>query len=153
MTNPDNRSQFFVTADAVVIRNGMVLLIKRRPNSRAFPNYWAFPGGHVDHGESTEQAVLRELQEETGVEGRIVDLVGVFSKPGRDPRGPYVTAAYLVEALTLDHQAGDDAVECAWWDLNKAQAMQLAFDHNDVLDKAMNIIHFREYLEMKGLID
>lgn len=62
-----------VTVDAVAVRDGNygleVLMIKRGPKPVEWEGMWAFPGGFVDYDEDPEDAVLRELKEETGVEG------------------------------------------------------------------------------------
>lgn len=127
------RTPFFFTADCVVINpKQQVLLIKRRPQSKAFPNFWALPGGHVEPTENGKQAALRELKEETGLVGKDATLIGEYSDPNRDPRGSYVSVAYYVEVENYDAQHGDDAVELAWYDLDKLP-LPLAFDHEQVL--------------------
>lgn len=134
------RDKFFVTVDAVCIiptsEGEKVLLIQRRNESKAFPGMWALPGGHLEHSEDAETAVLRELKEETGVSALLDTLVGVYSKPGRDPRGPYVTAAYLVTPSNLDVQHADDAIDAKWVPIKDALNMQLAFDHNVIIRDA-----------------
>ncbi|RLE95050.1 MAG: hypothetical protein DRN04_00925 [Thermoprotei archaeon] len=55
------------------------------------------PGGFVEYGERVEDAALREVKEETGFKVKIKGLVGVYSDPGRDPRGHVVSIAYLAE--------------------------------------------------------
>ena len=67
---------------AVFNEHGEILLQKRSDNG-----FWSMPGGAVDPGESVEQAVLREVWEETGLHVRVVRLVGVYS----DPRNYMVT--------------------------------------------------------------
>lgn len=122
-----------LTVDAVAVRDGNVLLIKRgRP---PFSESWALPGGFVETGETTEAAVLRELEEETGVSGTIRSLVGVYSEPGRDPRGPTVSVAYLVDAGPEEPGGSDDAAAAAYHDA--AELPSLAFDHGRIVADAL----------------
>ncbi|WP_343242310.1 MULTISPECIES: NUDIX hydrolase [unclassified Streptomyces] len=132
MTAPD----MILTADVVVLsRDRRVLLVER--GKAPFKGYWALPGGHVQAGESTLAAAVRELAEETGVEVDPVglDCAGTFDTPGRDPRGRYVTVAYLaVLPAVVPLAAGDDASAAAWWPLDALP--MLAFDHAEVLAEA-----------------
>ncbi|MEU8509885.1 NUDIX hydrolase [Streptomyces brevispora] len=125
------------TADVVALTpGGNVLLIKRgwEPHKGS----WALPGGHVDALESSRGAAVRELAEETGVHVAADDLrqIGVWDQPSRDPRGRYVTVAYV--AVVPDDTpitAGDDAHDARWWPLDGLPA-RLAFDHADILNAA-----------------
>lgn len=116
--------------------DGRVLLIRR-----GHPPYlgaWALPGGFVDVGESVEDACRRELLEETGVKARKLTLVGVYSDPGRDPRGHSVAVAFLTRIPAVATKAGDDAAAAEWvegWRRNK-----LAFDHKDILRDAAKLL-------------
>lgn len=123
---PINRA---LTTDALVVRQGKVLLIRRA--REPFKGRHALPGGFVDAGETTEQACLRELKEETGLEGRIVSLLGVYSRPGRDPRGQTVSLLYLVDAPSGTPRASDDAEAAAFHPLGALPA--LAFDHAEMV--------------------
>ncbi|MFG3254951.1 NUDIX domain-containing protein [Streptomyces sp. NPDC048172] len=123
------------TADVVCVRvtdRGPELLTIRR----GWPPHegrLALPGGHVDPGETARAAAARELFEETGVrvrEERLI-LVGVFDDPERDPRGRYVSAAYVVVVgADTTAQAGDDAAAIEWVPLHDPPG--LAFDHNRI---------------------
>jgi len=119
--------------DAVWIDDGRILLVRRgRP---PFVGSWALPGGFVEGDEPVEAAVARELLEETGLTARAGALVGVYSGPGRDPRGPTVSLAYRMEGVIGTPRGGDDAAEAAWVPLRPAPS--LAFDHARIVADAL----------------
>jgi 8-oxo-dGTP diphosphatase len=122
-----------LTVDAVWIRRGQILLVRRgRP---PFRGRWALPGGFVEPRERVEEAVLRELEEETGLRGRILRLVGVYSGPDRDPRRPTASVVFLVTGSGGSPRAGDDAGDAAWVPVNAARG--LAFDHDRIVADAL----------------
>lgn len=123
-----------LTVDCVVFdKTGRLLLIKR--GNPPFKGQYALPGGFVDVGETVEAAALRELKEETGVDGEIVRLIGVYSDPDRDPRGHTVSVSFLVRSEMTEAISGDDAAEAhfvADW-----RALDLAFDHGRIVSDAL----------------
>ncbi|TKG61555.1 NUDIX domain-containing protein [Prauserella endophytica] len=132
-----------LTADVVALgyRHGRphVLLIER-----GWPPHegqLALPGGHVDPGEPTWAAARRELQEETGLTVGELRQVGVYSEPGRDPRGRYVTTAYLTQFDTLpEPTAGDDARAARWVPVNEVlSGERMAFDHAVIVRGAVRL--------------
>ncbi len=131
---PPMHKQPSLAADCVVFDPAGRLLLIRRKNP-PFRGQYALPGGFVDYGERMEEAALRELREETGIEGRIVRLIGVYSRPDRDPRGHCVSAAYLIEAGSHKAVAGDDAAEAEF--VSNFRAEKLAFDHDEIVADAL----------------
>jgi len=128
-----------LTADAVWLDRGRVLLVRRgRP---PFRGRWALPGGFVELRETVEEAVERELLEETGLRGRAAGLVGVYSGPDRDPRKPTTTVAFLIRGRAGRPTPGDDAAGAAWVPL--AAARRLAFDHGEILADALRQLRRR----------
>ena len=81
-----------LTVDAIIIYDDRLVLIRRK--NEPFRGMQALPGGFVEKDETVEQAVARETKEETGLDTVIVRLIGVYSDPGRDPRGPTVSICY-----------------------------------------------------------
>lgn len=108
-----------LTADIVLIaRDGdknELLLIKR--GGHPYIDCFALPGGFAEPGESIERTAARELYEETAVENVVFESIGVFSSPGRDPRGWAVSDAFLAVADKKDIRvlAGDDAAKAVWF--------------------------------------
>lgn len=133
-----------LTADCVVVRSGSEVLLVRR-GGEPFKGCWALPGGFMEMDETIEHCAVRELEEETGLRFAEQDLrlIGVYSAPGRDPRGRTVTAAFRVEsgerrAENGEPVAGDDAAEVRWWPL--AALPPLAFDHADIVAAAQRMV-------------
>ncbi len=126
-----------LTVDAIIPYAGKIVLIKRK--NEPYKNYYALPGGIVEYGETVESAVLREVKEETGLEGQIHSLVGVYSDPKRDPRGHFVSICYIVLPISGELRSGSDAKEVALFSLNKLP--RLAFDHEKMVKDAEAKLH------------
>jgi 8-oxo-dGTP diphosphatase len=133
-----------VAVDAVVFgyskQEGVsVLLIQRK--YPPFQNSWAIPGGFVLEHESLEEAVRRELQEETGISVNYLEQLYSFGNPGRDPRHRIVSIAYFALVKSSQFQqlkASTDAEHAQWFGINELPP--LAFDHQDILGVAIERI-------------
>ena len=122
-----------LTVDAVWIRAERILLVRRgRP---PFAGRWALPGGFVELRETVEEAVVRELEEETGLRARPGRIVGVYSGPDRDPRKPTTTVAFEMRGRSGRPRGGDDATEAAWVPIREARS--LAFDPDQIVRDAL----------------
>jgi 8-oxo-dGTP diphosphatase len=128
-----------LTVDAVVFglddEDLEVLLIRR--NLPPFEGQWALPGGFVRVGESLEEAVRRELQEEAGIAQVFLEQLFTFGTVDRDPREHVVTVAYYALVRMSDHhvKAATDARDAAWFAVSEARG--LAFDHDRILATAL----------------
>jgi 8-oxo-dGTP diphosphatase len=120
-----------LTVDAVVEREGKILLIKR--GNPPFKESWALPGGFVEYGERVEDAVVRELLEETGLRIMLKGLLGVYSEPGRDPRGHVVSICYIAEGEG-EVREGSDAAEARFFKPEEIDFDNLAFDHKKIIE-------------------
>jgi 8-oxo-dGTP diphosphatase len=120
-----------LTVDAIIPYKRGIVLIKRLNDP--FKGMYALPGGIVEYGESVETAVLREVKEETGLDGKIYKLVGVYSQPSRDPRGHFVSVCFIVMG-DGELKAGSDAKEVGVFPLENLP--KLAFDHEKMIESA-----------------
>lgn len=110
-----------ISVGAVVIDNDEILLIKRGyPPSAGF---WSIPGGLVNAGERLEEAVLRELYEETNIRGtapRLIGLTEILVWSGNVIKYHYVIVDFLVKPLSRDVIAGGDAIDAKFFKVNEA---------------------------------
>ncbi|NJE46918.1 NUDIX hydrolase [Thermococcus sp. GR7] len=125
-----------LTVDLVILYREGVVLIKRK--HEPFKDHFALPGGFVEYGEPVEDAAVREAKEETGLDVRLLRLIGVYSDPNRDPRGHTVTVAFLALG-TGELKAGDDAKDVMVVPIDEVNEIPLAFDHEKILRDALEL--------------
>lgn len=114
-----------------------ILLIKQKFGE--LKNQWALVGGFVKDNETLNDAVNRELQEETGIKFNYLEQLYTFGdNVNRDPRFRVVSVAYfaLVNSTKLVLKADSDAEDAKWFSINELP--NLAFDHKEILKTAQN---------------
>jgi ADP-ribose pyrophosphatase YjhB (NUDIX family) len=115
------------TVDVIIEVGDRIVLIRRKHP----PPGWAIPGGFIDAGETAQQAAVREALEETGLQVRLSDLLGVYSDPSRDPRRHTISTVYTGKAEGTP-SGGDDAAEAGLFS-ERDLPHPLAFDHARIL--------------------
>jgi mutator protein MutT len=123
-----------VGVGGVVVVDGRVLLIRRA--KPPLLGRWTIPGGTVELGETLEQALAREMEEETGLEVEPVELLTVFDRIERDGGEVvfhYVIVDYLCRRLSGEARAGSDAAEVAW-------VRPEDLEHYDLNRKALEVV-------------
>jgi len=128
-----------VAADVAVFafRDGAmnVLLVRRR--YEPYESYWALPAGFELEPMSGEEAAERELREETDGTGLHLEQLKAYGTPDRDPRGRVISVAFLAIMPNLPLPiAGSDASSAAWQPVDRVRGT-LAFDHDRILDDAV----------------
>lgn len=102
-------------AQAILLMDRMVLMVQQHVKRGGI--VWNFPGGGIEEGETTEQACIREMKEETGIEVQIV-------KKLHEHAGKYTFLTVMTGGqLRLDKEnaANEDLVDVAWVDLDDAE--------------------------------
>jgi len=132
-----------LTVDVVIYMDEGFVFVKRL--NEPFKNFWALPGGIVEYGETVEEAAIREAKEETGLEVKLEKLVGVYSNPKRDPRGHYVSIAYLAKPVSGRLKASTDAKEVKVF---SQKPEKLAFDHEKIFEDALKILRITKHKEV-----
>ncbi|WP_461829249.1 NUDIX domain-containing protein [Aquifex sp.] len=106
---------------------GIVLIERMYP-----PLGLAIPGGFVEVGERVEEAAVREMKEEIGLEVKLAGLLGVYSDPNRDPRAHVVSVVWVGDAYG-EPKAGSDAKRVRVFKLEEIPFDKLVFDHGKII--------------------
>jgi ADP-ribose pyrophosphatase YjhB (NUDIX family) len=127
---------------AVVFVDDRLLLIRRGnpPNEGS----WIFPGGLVEIGESIEDALIREVEEETGLTVRVGKLIELFDYIDLDEHGRvryhYIIADYSCELVEGELEAGSDVTDVRWIRLDELPSLELSVKALEVIEKARKLI-------------
>jgi 8-oxo-dGTP diphosphatase len=134
-----------VGVGGVIVDQGRTLLIRR--GSEPLRGEWSIPGGTLELGESLEEAVARELLEETGIQVRVLELIEVFDRiyaadgtiaalAQKKPRFHYVIVDYLCERIGGEARAGSDVTDVAFAREEELAKFQLTETATRILKKA-----------------
>lgn len=118
-----------------IIKNGKneLLIVKRHPKSRTDPLKWELPGGKVEAGEFFDDALIREIKEETNLDGEIGELFeAVYNE---SPHKRTVQIIMNIENVKGDVEISDEHVDWMWADLKKIKTMELSAVLSKVLEK------------------
>ena len=115
----------------IMNKKGEILLQKRTPNKRRNPNKWAKTGGQVDSGESAEEAIIREVKEELGIDisKKQIQFIGIYKKDDKNRRFAYnfiFIVDYKIEDYTLQE---DEVSEVKYFTIEE---IEKARKNNDV---------------------
>ena len=132
-----------VAASGIVSNGkGEVLLEKRADNG-----WWGLPGGHVDVGESVEQAAIREIWEETGIRTRVRRLVGIYSDPQYNVIGSYsdslihfVVVIFECEYLSGELEVSEESTDVGYFPTRNLPVKTLLCDVQAISDALENRI-------------
>ena len=139
--HPDPReypTRPWVGVGAIVLRGGQVLLIKRAKPPEA--GRWSLPGGTLELGETSAEAAIREVAEETGIKAEAVGILTAVDRVDRDQAGKvryhYLLVDVVARYLSGDPVAADDAADAQWFDLDKLDDMAIWDETKRVIREA-----------------
>lgn len=132
-----------VTVDSVIIKDRKVLLLKR--SFGTFKGHWVLPGGRVKPGEDTWKAVVRETKEETGLDVRIVRMIGFYDSPERDPEKHAATMAFLCRPVKGKLKGNSESTEIKYFPLEKLPKT-MGFDHRKIIQDTLKSIGYKKRL-------
>jgi 8-oxo-dGTP diphosphatase len=145
MNDPQQKKNPTPTVDTVIQRNSKILFVKRK--KEPFKDHLVFPGGFVNEGEKVEDAAIREVKEETSLDIKLMDILGVYSDPKRDPRGHIMSTVFIGEILPngkTEATAGDDAAAIKWIDIEICENESFGFDHKKIIGD------YKKWMQSKG---
>jgi ADP-ribose pyrophosphatase YjhB (NUDIX family) len=126
---------------AIIIRRNSILLVQRARSP--LKGYWSLPGGLIEPGEKIEDALQREVREETGLIVRPKKLFEIFERIMQDAKGRaeyhYILHDYLCTVKGGELKAGDDAGHVAWVPRLKLKDLQLTEGTLAVIERAFAV--------------
>ncbi len=129
-----------VGVGAVVLNKNKILLVKRGKEPRK--GYWAIPGGVLNVGETIENAIKREVEEETNIKIEIIRLIDVIEDIIYDDQGNvrfhYILVDYLAKYKEGELQAGSDVSDAKWISIEDLGRFKIAKTTKDMIKRIIN---------------
>ena len=120
-----------ITCSGISVINHQILMILRRQNPQK--GWWALPGGYLDWDETIEACIVREFTEETGYQAKPNRLLGIYSRPDRDPDGRQnVDCCFELKLSRQTHQPDHEVAQLKFFPLNQLPE-KIAFDHRQMI--------------------
>jgi len=132
-----------VTVVCIAVNDQNQILLTRRAAELTRGNYYTIPGGFLDRNETAAQAILRELEEETGYTGKVEYLFRINDNPDRSKEDRQnVDFIYVVRVLEGEKKLNEEVTEITWFNKENLPSEEVfAFDHRE------SILKYFEYLE------
>ena len=131
----NNKDHPYLGVDNIILNEeGKILLAKRSDVAKNFPGMWNLISGHVEWGETIEQALKREAMEEIGCEIEIVRFTGrYYDAHNRHPTKTIVCLPHICKIISGEPKPLDETSEIKWFSPEEIKNMELAYDHKQML--------------------
>ncbi len=128
----EERKAPLASVEIIIQKDGKIVLIKRE--GPPFKGKWKLPGGMVEYGQTVEDAAVFEAKEETSLEVELIDILGVYSDPNRDPRFHSLATVFIAKPLNGTLK-GDmvETTDAKWVAVDKLDTGDMGFDHGKIL--------------------
>ena len=123
--------------DPVIIKDDKVLLIKR--SFGVFRGYWVLPGGRMEKGEDARTCCIREAKEETGLDVEVLDFIGFYDSPERDPEKHAVSLAFLCRPAGGEMKHNEEATDIKFFSRDSLPE-NIGWDHKDIIEDAFRML-------------
>lgn len=123
-----------LTMRGIVKKGNKILILKRHPKSRTFPNQWEFPGGKAEHYEYFDETLIRELKEETNLD---VEPCKFYEAIEDEQEKKFVIQIYMYVNIISKNKIkiSNEHIDYKWADINEIKKMDISLTTRKVLDK------------------
>ena len=120
------------SVEIIIQRDGQIVLIRRE--GYPFKGKWKLPGGMVEYGQTVEEAAVLEAKEETNLDVELLDILGVYSNPNRDPRFHSLATVFITKPIGGELK-GDviETTDAKWVSIKDLTTDDMGFDHGKIL--------------------
>lgn len=121
-----------ISGSAAIIKDKRILLTKRTPNLKRFPDYWTFPAGGIDEtDESVEACVMREVKEETGLDFKPTKKLNFYESHADGER--IISLVFLGEWEGEMRPEPKEVSEAKFFTYQQTKELKLAFAYKEVI--------------------